>query len=100
MQSYMEDSLLAKLRSYFSGQPVSRAWLFGSRSRGEERDDSDYDILVSFDNNVGLFKYASIIADLENILQKGVDLVSEKSLLPWVRETVNHDKILIYEREA
>ena len=96
----MEDSLIAKLRSYFSGQPISKAWLFGSRSRGDQRDDSDYDILVSFDDNVGLFKYASIVSDLEKLLQKGVDLVTETSLLPWVRETVNNDKILIYERKA
>lgn len=96
----MEESLVAKLRKYFSGQPVSKAWLFGSRSRGDQRDDSDYDILVSFDDNVGLFKYASIVSDLENILQRGVDLVTETSLFPWVRETVNNDKILIYERKA
>lgn len=96
----MEESLIAKLSSYFSSQPISKAWLFGSRSRGDQRDDSDYDILVSFDENVGLFKYASIVSDLEKLLQKGVDLVTESSLLPWVRETVNNDKILIYERKA
>ncbi len=96
----MEESLITKLRLYFSGQPISRAWLFGSRSRGEQREDSDYDILVSFDDNVGLFKYASIISDLEKILHKGVDLVSETSLLPWVRDSVDNDKILIYERKA
>lgn len=95
----MEESLIKKLCVYFSGQPVSKAWLFGSRSRGDQRDDSDYDILVSFDDNIGLFKYASIVSDLENLLQKGVDLVTETSLFPWVRETVNNDKILIYERK-
>lgn len=96
----MEEYLVAKLRNYFSNQPISKAWLFGSRSLGEQRDDSDYDILVTFDDNVGLFKYASIVSDLERLLQKGVDLVTETSLLPWVRETVNREKILIYEREG
>lgn len=96
----MEESLIKKLRVYFSGQPVLKAWLFGSRSRGDHRDDSDYDIMVSFDDNVGLFKYASIVSDLENLLQRGVDLVTETSLFPWVKEAANKDKILIYERKA
>lgn len=96
----MDESLLMKLRSYFKGQPVSKAWLFGSRSRGDNREDSDFDILVDFDNNVGLFKYASMINDLESILKHGVDLVSESSLLPWVKDSVNHEKQLIYERKA
>lgn len=57
-------------------------------------EDSDYDILVSFDEGVGLFKYASILSDLEEILKKTVDLVSETYFLPWVKDDV--DKILIY----
>lgn len=96
----MDESLRIQLNKYFSKQPISKAWLFGSRSRGDNRDDSDYDILVVFDKNVGLFKYASIVSDLEMLLKQGVDLVTETSLLPWVKDSVNNDKILIYERKA
>ncbi len=96
----MEETLINKLRVYFSGQPVSKAWLFGSRSRGDQREDSDYDIIVTFDDNVGLFKYASMVSDLERLLQRGVDLVTESALFPWVRQTADNDKILIYDRKA
>lgn len=96
----MDESLRIQLNKYFSKQPISKAWLFGSRSRGDYHDDSDYDILVAFDKNVGLFKYASIVNDLESLLKKSVDLVSESSLFPWVKDSVNNDKILIYERKA
>lgn len=96
----MNEKILLMLRNYFKNQPVSKVWLFGSRSRDDFNNNSDYDILVSFDNSVGLFKYASMITDLENLLNKGVDLVSETSLFPWVKDNVNHDKILIYERKA
>lgn len=96
----MNESQLNILRTYFKGQPVSKAWIFGSRSRGDNRDDSDFDILVDFDNNVGLFKYASMVNDLENLLKKSVDLVSETALFPWVKDSVNQDKQLIYERKA
>lgn len=96
----MEESLKIKLVDYFSKQPVSKAWLFGSRSRGDNREDSDYDIMVDFDKGVGLFKYASILDDLQNLLKRGVDLVTESSLFPWVKDNVNNEKILIYERKA
>ena len=34
------------IAEYFKTQPVLKAWLFGSFARGEEREDSDVDILV------------------------------------------------------
>ncbi|MDE6017881.1 MAG: hypothetical protein K2G85_03600, partial [Muribaculaceae bacterium] len=58
------------------------------------------ELLFDPDGNVGLFKHASMISDLENLLKKSVDLVSEGSLFPWVKENVDNDKILIYERET
>lgn len=91
-----------KIKHYFADQPVVKAWLFGSFARGEEREDSDVDILVSFDINakVSLLRHAGMLCDLEDILHRPVDLVNELSLYPEVREEVDHDKILIYERSA
>lgn len=91
-----------KIKLYFSDQPVSKAWLFGSFARGDERDDSDVDILVSFekDAKVSLLHHAGMLCDLEDLLQRPVDLVNELSLYPEVREKVDQDKILIYERTA
>ncbi len=63
-------SLSKRLHNYFERQPISKAWLFGSRSRGDFREDSDYDILVSFDDGVGRFKYASILSDIGRYIKK------------------------------
>ena len=89
------------IAEYLATQPVNKAWLFGSFARGEQREDSDVDLLVEFDRThakVGLLKYAAIIIDLENILNREVDLVEKGALLPWAEETANRDKKLIYER--
>lgn len=98
----MDKNLIAKIKEYFAGQPVVRAWLFGSMSRGSENAASDVDILVQFDPHaqVGLFEHASMVMDLESILRRAVDLVTDGTLLPWVREQADRDKILIYERET
>lgn len=98
----MKSSLIEKIKEYLSKQPIEKAWLFGSMSRGEERPDSDVDILVRFDpsGNVGLFQHAAMISELEELLMKSVDLVSESALFPWVRDNVDKEKILIYERKT
>lgn len=94
------DKIIETLRLYFKEQPVLKAWLFGSFAKGEQKTGSDIDILVAFDDGVGLFQYASMQSDLEDILDKEVDLVSESSLFPWVKESVFNDRVLIYERET
>ena len=84
---------------YFKTQPVLKAWLFGSFSRNEQRPDSDVDIIVLLDKSrpIGL-KFFGMWNDLEELLGRKVDLVSEGTLLPFAQESAEKDKILIYER--
>ncbi len=99
----MNADINKKISDYLATQPVQKAWVFGSFARGEERPDSDIDILVKFDREhakVGLLKYASMMMDLEKILNRAVDLVEEGALLPWAEKTANQDKKLIYERRS
>ena len=90
-----------KKADYFKTQPVLKAWLFGSFARGKETPLSDVDILVQLDHSqpIGL-KFFGMCNDLEKLLDRKVDLVIEGSLAEFARESVEHDKILIYERAA
>ena len=92
--------LIPKIQQYFAGQPINKAWLFGSCSRGEETSESDIDILVQYADNerVTLFTISRIISSLKKILKRSVDLVDEDGLLPFAIDSVQQDKILIYER--
>ncbi len=96
------QQMIEKIVEYFKTQPVLKAWLFGSYSRGEERADSDVDILVTLDQeaNVGLFKLSGMHLDLQDLLQKPVDLVIDKGLMPFARPSVERGRKLIYERTA
>ncbi len=89
------------IRSFFASQPVNRAWVFGSYSRGEQTPDSDVDILVDFDREhatIGLFEYVRMINQLRILTGKEIDLVENGSLLPFADESAQKDKLLIYER--
>lgn len=80
--------------------PIVRAWIFGSFARQEERPDSDIDILVDMDpaRPIGLLAYTDVIESLENATGRKVDLVANGSLKPYARESVERDKVLVYER--
>ena len=87
------------IAEYFKTQPVLKAWLFGSFARGEEREDSDVDILVKFDRTlpIGLFAYVRMNRELEERLGRKVDLVEEGTLRPAAQITADRDLKVIYE---
>ena len=92
--------MIPRMQRFFATQPVNRAYLFGSYSRGEETPDSDIDIMVDLDKSrpIGLFQYVNMKLDLQDLLHRDVDLVETDELLPFARESANRDKLLIYER--
>lgn len=57
-----------------------RVRLFGSVARGDERPDSDIDLLVDFDPDSSLFDVLRITRELEELLQHRVDVVSSGGL--------------------
>ena len=93
------DMIKDTVSGYFKSQPVLKAWLFGSFSREEQTPDSDVDILVLLDKSqpIGL-KFFGMWTELEELLGRKVDLVSEGTLLPFAKQSADKDKILIYER--
>jgi predicted nucleotidyltransferase len=88
------------IAGYFKNQPIEKAWLFGSYSRGEATKKSDVDILVRFtpDSRISLFDHAGMMVDLQELLKRKVDLVEEGQICDFAAENVEQDKILIYER--
>ncbi|MBR5638691.1 MAG: nucleotidyltransferase domain-containing protein [Muribaculaceae bacterium] len=89
------------IAEYFKTQPVLKAWLFGSFARGEETPESDVDILIVLDKSqpVGL-KFFGMYEDLKQLLGRDVDLVTERSLADFARNSVEQDRQLIYERTS
>ena len=96
------EKMMKLIAEYFKTQPVLKAWIFGSYSRGEQRQDSDIDILILPDKSqhFSLFTLSAMYEDLKNLLGCEVDLITDGGLMPFARESADRDKILIYERAA
>ncbi len=90
---------LNKIKQYFKGKPVLKAYLFGSFSREQAKADSDIDILVELDysQKIGL-KFFQMQTELEEILNQKVDLVSSEALSPLIKPHVVRDRKLVYEK--
>ena len=95
------QAMTQAIAEYFKTQPVVKAWLFGSFARGEETPQSDVDILVEYDKDarISLLYISHMMGALEKVAGRRVDLIEDGCLLPFAEETVNRDKILIYERD-
>ena len=91
------QAMTQTIADYFKTQPIVKAWLFGSYSRGEETTESDVDILVRYDDKarISLLTISHMMVALEKAIGRQVDIVEEGCLLPFAEETANRDKILI-----
>ena len=102
MLSKNVQEMIPKIQQFFASQPIEKAWLFGSCSRGEETPKSDVDLLVRYkdSDSLSLFDITGIIVSLKKIIKRPVDLIEEDCLLPFAQKSANHDKVLIYERKS
>ncbi len=74
--------------------------IFGSYARGENRENSDLDILISFKERISLLRLVQIQQELSDKLGIEVDLVTENSLKnPRLKTFIYQDLITIFNEE-
>ena len=90
---------MKKMIPVFEKYGVKKASLFGSLARGEDKPESDVDILVEFDRNrpMGLFGYIRFGRELTKRAGRKVDVVSKlnKHMAPYIK----NDLRMIYGQE-
>jgi predicted nucleotidyltransferase len=67
---------------------VKEIGIFGSYIRGDQKEKSDLDILVDFDETIGLFRFVSLERYLSRILGVKVDLVMKSALKPRIGKRI------------
>ncbi len=95
----MDKNIKKQIKDFFRSKPVLRAYLFGSEARNESEINSDIDILVELDYSkpIGL-EFVKMQLELEELLNKKVDLLSSGGISKYIQSYINQDKILIYEK--
>lgn len=77
---------------------VRHAALFGSLARGDNRPDSDIDILVEFDPDahVGVFDYVEVKDYIASLFSQPVDVIDREGLKPHLRRSSAQDAVYAF----
>ncbi len=82
----------AELKKKFKVKTIG---VFGSYVRGEQKRGSDVDVLVEFEEPVGLFEFMRLEFYLSDLLGVKVDLVSKKALKPYIGEYIKMEVVYV-----
>lgn len=86
-----------KVRQICSEFGISRLAVFGSVARGDDRPDSDIDLLARFNRPIGLPELIRLEDRFEKALGRRVDLGTEGDLHPLIESRVRKEMKVLYE---
>ena len=95
------EEIVARLREHeaaLRARGVAHAALFGSRARGDQRQDSDTDIMIEFDPmaRITVFDYAGLKRDLAALFEGPVDVVNRDGLKPYLKPAAADDAVYAF----
>lgn len=90
------DEIKEKIVGILKKHGVKRAGLFGSYVRGEERTNSDIDILVEVKKDLSLLDFVGIQLELEEKLHRKVDLGEYDTIKPLIRKRILNEEKRIF----
>ncbi|MEM3043511.1 MAG: nucleotidyltransferase family protein [Thermoplasmata archaeon] len=89
------DEIRRKIMPVLQRHGVRRAALFGSFVRGEDRKDSDIDILVEVGKDISLLDFIGLKQELEDALGRPVDLVEYGTIKPLLRDRILAEQVVL-----
>jgi len=89
------EKIKSKVVRILKKNRVKRAGIFGSFVRGEQKKDSDIDILAEIPMNINLFDFVGIKLELEGKLGRKVDLVEYKLIRPELKKIILDEEVRI-----
>ena len=86
-----------RLAEFCRRHVIVRLRMFGSAARGEERPDSDIDLIADFGARIGFFEVIRAEEDLSELFDRPVDLLTEPGISPYIRDAVLESAVVIFD---
>jgi len=94
--SEVPDEVKKKIISVLTGHGAVKISIFGSFARGEERPESDIDIIVRFEPPKSLLQLIRIEEEVKIAVNRNIDLLTENSISPYLADTIRRDEVVIF----
>jgi hypothetical protein len=91
-----KENILTKIIDYLKKYKILNVRLFGSFARNEENNNSDIDLIVNFQERKSLFELARIERELSEQIGIKVDLLTEKSISPYLIDKIKSEEKILY----
>lgn len=91
------EEIFKKITQELINRGVKKIAVFGSYARKEEKPESDIDIVAEFLGRKSLLELVRIERELSEVLGIKVDLLTEKSISPYLIDTIRKEMEIIYE---
>ena len=98
MDSQAAIAILRANEAALRSRGVRHAALFGSTARGEERPDSDIDIMVEIDHDkcAGVYAYVGLVRSIGEMFPERVDVSNREAMKYYVRPSAERDAIYAF----
>jgi predicted nucleotidyltransferase len=93
------NEIFKKIVSILRNHGAKRIGVFGSYARGDMSSESDIDILVEFSERKSLLDIVGIEQELSESLGIKVDLLTEKSISPYLIDRIKKETTVIYNEK-
>ncbi|HIC93378.1 MAG TPA: hypothetical protein EYP09_03910 [Anaerolineae bacterium] len=90
------EEVFEKIVQVLKDRGARKIAIFGSFVRGEEKPESDIDVIVEFAGRKSLLELVRIERELSEALGIKVDLLTEKSISPYLIDTIKKEMEVIY----
>lgn len=89
---------LRKAEAELRAKGIAHAGVFGSTARGEQRPDSDVDIVIAFEPSarISIYDFVGIQENIAELFDTSVDVIDQRGLKPRVRENVERDLVYAF----
>ena len=91
------EEIISLIKPILKNADVKKASLFGSFVKGVAIETSDVDLIVEFPDGKTLFDLVRLQLELEELLNRKVDVVTFNSLHPYLRDSILSEQVVIYD---
>lgn len=94
------EKLRLQIENVVKKYKMNKVILFGSRARGDNQDNSDYDFYIDAPNLKSLLQFGVMVEDMKKVLHSDVDIVlfpdEYTKIQPYLLDAIQKDGIMIY----